>query len=1087
MKKMRFNLTQRLAIGAGMLALCAAAHAAPLTFVQSPPGTAREPAPNVIISVDDSGSMGWDVNGCQTMDYDVTTFGDQLDPSRSATDPACPSRTTNTQPSRIASLKAALRNTFGNGTASNRGIIADERIRLAWQALDDRNSGLNQDVITAGAVNSLKSFIGTHRTNFEQFVASLAANSLVGTSLHKMMSNVDAYMKTSGVNGPYANTPGAADTGSLSCRKTFHILMTDGAWNTEETATQQAGNVDGTFNRTLPDGMVYNDTAQTKVYSDSWGGVTGTIADWSMRHWSTDYQTLTNDVRPSMRVTGTETVGALSMGPYWNPKNNPMKWQGVTTNTIGFSRGAITWTGGPAWDNTTDNNYGAGYVSKANDTTEWLNLFDTTLTRQQLEAQRRASDLWHAALNGRGKYYPARTDAALTNAFQDILADILSQTSKPLVSIAASSSRLRSTESVFIAGYNSENWSGDLSAYAVSAATSAVNGTPTWRASTLLDASTLSIPDRMILTSPGGTITSSFLWGSLTTAMQADISGVDGTTTGSARLDYLRGLRSGERKNGGQFRDRDSRLGDIVNSNIWMMGKPLRMTFNHSGHDAFRTAQSSRTPTLFVGANDGMLHGFNASTGAEIMAYVPRGVYPKLRNYTLENYTHAYFVDGNPFTGDADISGRLDTTTTVADWRTLLVSGLGAGGKGYFILNVTNPGNPQVWLDNTLPADADVGHIFSAPVVDAMTGSQSEQIVKMNNGRWAVVMGNGYNSTNERPVLLVQYLDGDRSLHKVIANTSMTQTNGLSAPRLIDINGDGKVDIAYAGDIQGNMWKFNLTSSTPSNWAVAGSGPLFTAEFPTGTRQPITVAPIWVAPPLGGVQIAFGTGRNVTSTDRSSTATHTIYSLWDNSRYASSASAVTLTTNATTITGRSQLVAQSVVNTVTSTSTASAVTNPFFNTSLNDVNYTGASPKRGWYLDLPVSRERVLSNPSIFDGPLILVSSNVPTSGTSGETCDLSVTADDNYINVLNIFSGKPSKTPVFAAPDSSMNMQNASRTRFGSGDNVAFKKSTGTDLISPDPRPENCPEGQLCTGKLTLKKGPLIGERADWREMRMN
>lgn len=1077
----------RLALAFGCIAVQPFVHAAPLTLVQSPPGAAREPAPNIIVSVDDSGSMGWDVFGCQTMDFDTTTFGNTLDPARTSADAVCPSRETNTRPSRLASLRAALRNTFGNGTASNRGIVTDDRIRLAWQALDERNSGLNQDVLVAGSVNTLRSFTGQHRTNFESFVASLRANSLVGTALHKMMANVHSYMGATGINGPYANTPGSTSaTADLSCRKTFHVLMTDGAWNSEEHATVQAGNVDGTFPRTLPDGTVYSDTAQTKVFSDSWGGTTGTIADWSMLHWSTDYQTLANNVRPITRVAQPETVGSVVLQPYWNPKNNPMNWQGVTTHTIGFSRGAVTWNGGPAWDNATDNNYGSGYASKVNNTTQWLNLFDTTLTRQQLEAERRASDLWHAALNGRGKYYPARTDEALTTAFREILSDILQQSSRPLVSIAASSSRLRADGFAYIAGFNSEQWSGELGAYSISATTSNVSPTPTWRASAMLNTSTFSVSDRVILTSPGGTVTSSFLWGSLTTAMQSELSGTNGTTTGSLRLDYIRGDRSSERQNGGQFRDRASRLGDIVNSNIWMTGRPSRMGFDHYQHAAFRTAQVNRTPILYVGANDGMLHGFNANTGQEVVAYVPRGVYTSLREYTQESYVHKYSVDGHPFTGDVDTSGRGNSTTQSAVWRTMLVSGLAGGGKGYFVLDVTSPTAAQVVVDNTLPSDSDIGHIYAQPVVDAVSGLRSEQLVKMNNGRWAVVMGNGYNSTNERPVLLIQYLDGDRALHKIVASSATGQTNGLSAPRLIDINGDGKVDIAYAGDLQGNLWKFNLTGTSDTSWSLAGTGPLFTAEHPTGTRQPITVAPVWMAPPEGGIQIAFGTGRNITEADRSTTATHTIYSLRDTSTYASSTSTVSVTSNMTAITGRSQLVAQTVVSTVTSTSSVSTNTNPYFNTSQNDVNYTGTSPRRGWYLDLPVSRERVLNNPAIYEGQKIIVGSNVPTVGGTGETCNLSIVAEDNYINVFNMFSGKPSLTPVFSTTDTSMNMQNASRTRFGTGDYVTIKKSSDSELISPKPGPDpSCPEGQLCTEKLRLTTGSTPGARADWREVR--
>lgn len=1067
------KIPRYLVVGFCTLLMSAAIQADPLSFAQAPPGTAKDPAPNVIVSVDDSGSMG--------------TTG-------------------------IATLKSALTQTF---SASN---VYDGRIRLAWQSMN-RCSGIPSPSAACENKNGMKPLAGTHRTNFMNWVNGLTHGG--PTPSHLMIDQAGSYLSnvTLGAASPWAANPGVAETPILACRKSFHILMTDGGWNgtslyadanfrdavdASDIRIVRGGNADGGADRTLPDGTAYQiNSNQNRLYRDVHGSANlSTLSDIAFHYWATDLQpSIANSVRPSIKQTGTFNFGTAAnpalLEEYWNPKNNPATWQHMVNYTIGFND-AATWAGSPTWAGNTH----AGLAPIIRGTIQWPTPYcgnnntgtgnlpcDTgtgyTAGTSEPLASARKMDYWHTALNSRGLFVPAPNAQALVDAFQTILTQILDQTATQVVSVSASSTRLRSTESLYIAEYNSEQWSGELAAYGI-ATNATVNSTPTWRASTRLDTTTFSVDGRLIRTSPGGTITSSFLWGSLTTAMQSDLSGPDGTATGAARLEYLRGVRSGERQNGGQFRNRASRLGDIVNSNIWMTGKPIRMSFEHLNHATFRTAQATRTPTLYVGANDGMLHGFNANNGAELMAYVPRGIYPKLRAYTQESYAHEYSVDGHPFTGDADVSGRLDTTTTTPDWRTILVSGLGAGGKGYFILDVTNPTDPQVMYDNTLPSDNDVGHIFSLPVVDAVNGSRSEQIVKMNNGRWAVVMGNGYNSQNERPVLLIQYLDGDRSLQKIVANVTMAQSNGLSAPRLIDVNGDGKVDLAYSGDLQGNMWKFNLTSATASQWAVAGTGPLFTAQFPLGTRQPITVAPVWMAPPQGGIQIAFGTGRNVTEADRSNTATQTIYSIWDSSAYASSTTTVTVTSNMTAITGRSQLVEQTVLNSVTSTSTASAVTNPYFNTSQNDVNYTGSNPKRGWFLDLPVSRERVLNNPSIYEGQKILVSTSVPKYGNSGETCDMSTVGEDNYINVLNMFSGKPSKSPVFSVADSSMNMANASRTRWGTGDYVTLKKSSGTDLVSPKPGGGGvCPTGQVCTDKLTLRTGTTPGARADWREIR--
>ena len=585
---------------------------------------------------------------------------------------------------------------------------------------------------------------------------------------------------------------------------------------------------------------------------------------------------------------------------------------------------------------------------------------------------------------------------------------------------------------------------------------------------------------------------------------------------GEQRVNYLRGDRTLEARNGGAMRNRSSRLGDIVNSNIWNAGQPKRMSFEHAGHAAFRSTinalngDQGRTPMLYVGANDGMLHGFNATNGAESLAYVPRGLYSTLRDYTLPAYGHRFYVDGQPFTGDADT----DQSATINNWRTLLVSGLGGGGRGYFVLDVTNPANftvanaaNTVVMDKTFSATGtdtftgyqDVGHIYAQPTLDVVSGNRSEQIVKLNNDRWAVVLGNGVNSINERPVLLVQYLDGTRDLVRLVADSTTGLANGLGAPRLVDVNGDGRMDVAYAGDLRGNMWKFDLTSSNPTNWGVANWSssttpcrptdaspqsctPLYVAKDPSNARQPITTAPIWIAhPSLGGVQLGFGTGRNFTTVDRSSTAPQSLYSVLDKTRYTVNATtnlvtpvvSTTDTRNIAEIDSRTLLTEQEVVSRVGSSE--------YYNTSENEVDY--GLGQRGWYFDLPLARERVLVSPQIFQGQKVIFFSTLPKTGTSGESCEFVQGTDDNWINVLNMFSGKPSKEPVWPAADNSRDK--ATRTNFGEGEFISIADPTGDkiDLISINNDPD-CPT-EKCTESLKLTGSNPVGARADWREVR--
>lgn len=1101
MKKSTKQISQsKLALAAGMLTAFPIL-AAPLNFTTAPAGaSAREPAPNIIVSVDDSGSMG---------------------------------------ASGMATLKAALTQTF---SVSN---VADGRVRLAWHSMNTCMALSTNGATPAncGAFNGIAPLEGNHRTNFLNWVninlPALPPNSNL-TPSHQMLQRSGEYLRTTGQYSPYRSTPGSTtDSTELSCRKSFNIFMTDGAWNTFQASpyldgngiSVGGGNADG-ISKTFPDGVQYvPETAQTRLYSDPWGSTTvSTLSDVAFHYWSTDLQpTLSNNVRPSVNWTGTETVGANTLQQYWNPRNNPATWQHMTTYSIGFNPLATTWLGSPTYTIASGMYGGPGYIGIAN-THEWVsplcsavagnpdtiggNLDCNVNTKWNARGNYRSSELWHMALNSRGKFVPAPDAQSLVTAFRTILDDILAQTSRPLVAVTASSSRLTAGNFAYVAGYDSQsNWSGSLAAFAINPTTSRPATTATWRAEQWLNTPTFSVANRVVLTH-NGTQGRSFKWENLSTNQQLAIQGADSTATGTARISYLRGDRSLEGA-AGSMRTRSSRLGDIVNSNIWYTGKPTRTAFELPGHASFRTTQAGRTPTVYVGANDGMLHGFDANTGKELLAYVPAGLYgtttnSPLRDLTRTNYSHRYYVDGHPFTSDVNIGGSGAT-----DWRTVLVGSLGAGGKGYFILDVTNPSNfvdpgtgvsNVVLKDETATADADIGHIFGAAVVDDLTASRSEQIVRLNDssvtaGRWAVVMGNGYNSTNERPVLLIQYLDGAKELRKIPV-TSATGDNGLGVPRPVDLNGDGKIDLVYAGDLKGNLWKFDLTSNTPANWTLAFSGsPLFIAKDSAGTPQPITSAPYWRTGPsnLGGVQVLFGTGRNVTTTDPGDTQVQSIYSVWDMSQYSWVGSNPVNGTDGSVITG-----ARSTAL-VPQTQTSASANGRFFGTSSNAVTYSRvlASAKRGWFFDLPVSRERVLTHPFAFEGDQILINSLVPTSSASGETCDLTTATGSGYLNVFNIYSGAPPKNNVFGTG-------NGNRVQFGTGD-LALQRDVQNnkwDLFTPE---ATCPPGDPTCGGCTpgvdcpcvpgvdcpttcgglsgpflqMCKAGLGGARFDWREVR--
>lgn len=1065
------------------------APAAQLSLVQYPAGSvARQPAPNVVLTLDDSGSMQYNKAGGTVGERDPT--------------------------SGMYALKDALQKTF-SATAQN---IPDGAIRLAWnsmnrcQRIPDTNDGCN-------SLNGMRTLDATHRANFLNWVGTagqdVSLNRLTAsgsTPTHRAYIAAGDYLRTAStdINGPWANRPGV-ELGSpqLSCRRSYSILMTDGGWNwtiqehgsdVTRGPTGARGDADG-VTQTLPDNTVYSVTSdQTKVYRQiGRNSVTynrtsydvSTLADLAFYYWATDLApSLTNNLTPIVKQIGPQTFGsgtsAVTLSEYWNPKNNPATWQSMTTYTIGF-RDAATWptTGRtfgtyPTWSETNDT-FGGSFPDLVTGATTktWPDPVQGTLSLTTTTEEARKVELWHMAINSRGRFIPTQESDDLVQAFKEIFGAIVAGSQAPVTGFANSSSSVnRSDVAQYVAGYVADGWKGYVRADTLAKGSAAATPDPRWGSTSVttadkLDALTAAgITTRLILSfrdkATGGGPTS-FEWANdetyLSTA-QKTLLKAEGTVAvtdavGEQRLNYLRGDRSQESTATvvAQFRKRGSRQGDIVNSAIWYVAQPVN-NYAFNGYLAFAKKHAKRLPMLYVGGNDGMLHGFSGVDGSEKIAYVPKGVIQNLPTLTKADYVHRYFVDGSPFSGDVYVPPATDSSADPA-WRTYLVSTLGAGGKGYFVLDVSTPGSTatdsSAVASNFLKANAsalvvmdktahptpsvaitagtendDIGHITARPVLEDDNPQKATQITRMNNGRWAVVMGNGVNSTNERPVLLIQYLDGAKELFRIpAAITGADATgNGLSAPRLVDVNGDGTPDVIYAGDLKGNLWKFNVSSATSSGWGVAGwgassiQGPLYSAVYTAGNvsaQQPITAAPLVRANErgVGGLMVAFGTGRSLTEGDRTDTAVQSIYSVLDNTRYKLVSGKVAEDRSSVTPTALGSGVANLVQQTVGATAIdgeGQSAARDFWTVSQNSVSYQGTGAKKGWYLNLPQTGERVLDQMTFFDSSNIIeVVSEAPASGASiaEESCAPAPTEQKTYRTLLNIMDGKKPSVQV--------------------------------------------------------------------------
>jgi type IV pilus assembly protein PilY1 len=607
---------------------------------------------------------------------------------------------------------------------------------------------------------------------------------------------------------------------------------------------------------------------------------------------------------------------------------------------------------------------------------------------------------------------PGELPAALRSAFQAIP----DESARASVSVATR--RVTTGSRAFIGSFGA-NWSGDFKASKYEFTPGDVNGdkktdpgegyskfVDDWSAATLLTGNSLSSTRQIISRSGGSGVP--FQWGSLGNADQLLLQFLPSSAVndglGAKRLEWLRGSETDERTSANPtkpFRARpETKLGDIINSNSWFVAAPRAEypSAQYPGYGAFAKDNAARKSVVYVGANDGMLHAFDASNGNELLAYVPSTVLPKLPALTDPLYQHRYYVDGSPFVADV----KVGTGSAATDWKSILFSPLGAGGQGIFALDVTDPGKfnesnasaLSLWEFND-KVDADMGYILGAPTLQS--NYEPNQVALMNDGKFYVVFGNGVASEDKDgnvgsggAFLYLVPVNGplsDRVKITARNKTSDDTENGLATPTTYDTDFDGKVDVIYAGDLKGNMWKFDVSSKNKSDWKLAlGGAPLYMARDAADKVQPITSAPavVQLTENVGGVMVSFGTGKFYEIADKSSLTQQSAYGVLDN--------------NSPLTTGRADLVEQTLnapaqnisgagLSGGTNYRTASA--NPVcFNKKLTGCGTS--AEKRGWFIDFPIdtstqtASERVVYNTQINEAGELLLTTWIP----SGQTCD---------------------------------------------------------------------------------------------------
>ncbi len=603
------------------------------------------------------------------------------------------------------------------------------------------------------------------------------------------------------------------------------------------------------------------------------------------------------------------------------------------------------------------------------------------------------------------------------------------------------------------------------------------------------------------------------------------------TALGSAdRVNYLRGDRTKEVSNaGGTFRNRTSVLGDIIDSSPVFVGAP---SFNYAGpwddklytgtlaegtsYTTFATNNASRMNVVYVGANDGMMHAFRAGVvasdgssianndGLELLAYVPgqvvNAIHPSSVSYDYSNpsYQHNFQVDGTGGTGDLYYNSA---------WHTWLVQGLGPGGHPGGAVNSNGTGSSGTQL---IPDP--VGALFALDITDPTTFAESNAsnlvmgewnsstisctgnatcgtnmgqisgtplIRRLHDGSWGVIWGNGLNSATARAGIFIMHVSSTGAKTFQYIDAGAGPANGIVEVTAADLDGDHITDFVYAGDVLGNLWRFDLTSQTNTDWSSA-----VTKLFTTASGQPITTAPVVSEAPAanGGTGlpkliIAFGTGQKLPLTAAAAevyaSGTQAFYGIWDANLSAWDTTTTDEKYDAIATSTLTLPIAASLLTSQTTTTVTGTDGGTYRTVSTNPLCWQGSTVcasgnnQMGWVMNLPGTKEQVIYNPKLIDDTFTvntlipqtttpLTCGNTPATGftmsidiVNGSGDNAPYTDNATGASGGNVYSGV-SQNGAGVVTDYNYNNQSYDGTETNDGRWVSKKHNKTSGVISP-------------------------------------
>lgn len=982
-----------------------------------------------------------------------------------------------------------------------------------------------------------------------------------GTSTRLAFNDVGAYFahryNASNPDNPWQNTLGTPDgTTPASCRRNYVLITTDGYYRdttsdiSSTVRSEAPGDADsrsgdpiyGPSSLSTPtEGACEGSGSSTVCYQ--YEPITpykdpgpdtrnNTLADFAMKYWGTDLQPsgstdCSDEFCNNLRATSTD----------------PAFWQHLNTYAVGFGVGGLL-TPNTATREAIIN--GTACTTTDGDTLSPCTWPDPLGPHADVRAK--ADDLWHATVNGRGQYLLASSAEALRTGLNQMMKEIVALGAGSGGSRTFSSFSFDSDTLVFSTSFDSTRWSGTLTAYELDS--DGLLSSEAWEASTtmplpssrkiytLLSTDTpanfsnsgLGTTEKTILSNAVFTRrdseSSTFISSSYLQALISD----DGTVNTATLIDYLRGDASHEttdvsatglraRVHAEVSGTARAPLGDIANSAPVYVKTSSFGYASLPGYLDYREQTLSRTPMLYVGSNDGFLHGFNAMTGNEVFAYAPRALLGEMDRLADSSFngSHHFFVDGPLYIGDADLG-----STDSPSWHTLLLGSAGAGTRAVFALDVsgitdehfTSASNVVMW-EFSSSNSTDLGYVYGKP-----------QLIRLDDGRWAAVVANGYNSSGQKPVLFLLNA-GDGS---IIATFDVTDAdslidpaasddwpNGLSAPLPVDMNGDATTDYVYAGDLRGNLWRFDLRDAASLSETASASriAHIFTANATScpshryGGRCPITAQPAVGPAPNGlpGAMVYFGTGQYFETADTSTlldpddpdssvkgdpqkSDPQAFYAIWDSGIVASgTATAATFDS--------SRLEAREFVTSVVSSGSIYSYLRTISSDTRSEITWPSSIPadglpsdqKLGWYVTLPDTGERVVTSASYLQSSnMVLFATLIPSAAT--DPC-----ADQNtgWLIALDALQGLPPDDYALDINGDGLFNDSDSITLEGISGGAIGVKVTGnptTSGLTSDDSLVLAGESALCSGGSATCQPPTFrnpGEslrRASWRQL---